>query len=383
MLLPINDYKSFTFSLLGNSDRREILNDLTLNMRNYLLELKFNLTDYLYSFGVLKVVNKELIDISIKLINESNDLVLFDAFNYLISIKQYVIPGHHLFNDEKLQFIAIKMLCLHLKKESTFYYNKIYKLESKSLSDALISTEKFSERILTINMQNLDLFSSELLLILIKESKDNEWLSRSLFEYLNKLFRDFNVFSDMQTLNYLFDIYMILSLKYNFYNNEMVNNIIRNEITEAYHLLFYYLSVFINQADKKIIMTILSTDIFYKDPQFKMSLVCLLISSFRNNLINKNQLENINNSLNNVILASKCKLGRIRGESIEIDYLVYDRLGKELIDNYLVKKYIRCIVYKMRNEGVDESIINLIVEKNRKGLESVFTLHSITDYFKF
>ncbi|ORD95259.1 hypothetical protein A0H76_1052 [Hepatospora eriocheir] len=232
-------------------------------------------------------------------------------------------------------------------------------------------------------MQNLDLFSSELLLILIKESKDNEWLSRSLFEYLNKLFRDFNVFSDMQTLNYLFDIYMILSLKYNFYNNEMINNIIGNEITEAYHLLFYYLSVFINQADKKIIMTILSTDIFYKDPQLKMSLVCLLISSFRNNLINKNQLENINNSLNDVILASKCKLGRIRGESIEIDYLVYDRQGKELIDNYLVKKYIRCIVYKMRDEGVDESIINLIVEKNRKGLESVFTLHSITDYFKF
>src|SRR5690606_34895510 len=132
------------------------------------------------------------------------------------------------------------------------------------------------------------------------------------YEFISNLFKKADKMATLPA-TYLFDLLILLSVKLKKFNSNLVENILNKEITELYNLNFFYISVLINEMNipKEFIMNILSQNALWNDKSFHLSLVCIVISSYKRRLISQKQIENISNSLDpqlKTILLSKCDI---------------------------------------------------------------------------
>ena len=142
----------------------------------------------------------------------------------------------------------------------------------------------------------------------------------------------------------------------------------------------------VDKVDEDLILNILSQNVFYTQKQLLLPMSCLLLGTYKQRIITAEQLSVANSQIHMPILymeLNKLKMVEmgVKTTVMELDYLVNNKEDPKLYTTYLNGKYVRRVLLKMMEEGVDENKIREVYNKNREAVEFEYTLHAITDHF--
>lgn len=344
----------------------------------------------LYQMGVLKYRSNDIINQCLNLINNSKIIepneynMKFDAFLYLIEIKYFVFASME-YLKTPLAFIAAKMTVEYLKINTNFHLKNL-QINIFRHSQILHSTENLIENkidanilnsLFYINQHHLDKYTSMLLFYFVKENLTVE--SELIYNYISLVLNKIELISNITSRGVLFDLYILLGKQLNKFDVKLISKIIKDELTEVYHLLLYYIAANIDKIEKEFVLNILQKTAFYEEKTMHVPLSCLIAASYQIGYINREQVIKINEYIKSEILDYKLKLTNT--STIELYYLTCDVFSQDLIHNFLNKKYARAVIKKMISENINEKILLDIIEKNKKSIEYEYTLHSITILF--
>ncbi|KAM0680503.1 hypothetical protein GINT2_001191 [Glugoides intestinalis] len=240
-------------------------------------------------------------------------------------------------------------------------------------------------RVISILEQNLDEFSSELLFRLIKDNESI--LSPQLTALLCKLF--VNILQiPLNSLCYLFDIYILLTIRFKQYNLSLIERIFNEEMFDFYNLTFLYISVLImeNAIQESFILQILSQDELWKSKDLHTGLAFIIIAAAKKQIISTEQAESASRLLSGylrILILYKLSL-QLPGEYIpEENYLINNIIDSTwFLENFMNKKYTRLVLKKLaKDQSIASEVRILIIEKNLRNVEYEFTLHSIIKFF--
>lgn len=348
---------------------------------------------------ILKFKDPELVNKALSSVNsEISDFdLVFSAFAYLITIHEFG-PCSVSYLDTDLKFICMKFLSNFIKSKEFYHKSKILKsfnnefiAHSESLESVysmcplyFVDVKKLFEKVLSILQINHDEFSSNLLFRLVEN--DKSFLTSQLYDFLSRIFANIHMISVL-SLNYLFEIYISLSISLKKYNFELVETILNKEIIDAYNLCFYYISVLIQETDMKesFIIYILSQNALWNTKELRSGLCCILISAYRKRMIKKEQIENIVQLLDGfdrIFVLYRSGLTNTNDFSCEENFLVNGQFDSNwFIENYLNKKYTRMVIKKMISDKMPLTLIKQIFDKNIANIEFETYPHSITIFF--
>ena len=318
--------------------------------------------------------------------NRSDTYTKFSAFLLLIKTNSNYLPSFDYFNDEDLVFICSKLIVDFLRRNSMFYANKL-NLNTKTNKNAIFVCTDLIKHLLEANKHFNDKYTAALLVQLHKEGYIETKDYKIIFDAINTLLNNkIGNITDISCVAMYFDIYMSLCKSLNYYDNPLVNKIMTEEIVEMYNFMIYYISMNVDKVDEDLILNILSQNVFYTQKQLLLPMSCLLLGSYKQRIITAEQLSVANSQIHVPILymeLNKLKMVEmgVKTTVMELDYLVNNKEDPKLYTTYLNGKYVRRVLLKMMEEGVDENKIREVYNKNREAVEFEYTLHAITDHF--
>lgn len=345
---------------------------------------------YLYQMGILKYRSNDIINQCLALINDVNATepteynIKFDVFLYLIEIKYFIFASME-YLKTPLAFIAAKMTIEYLKANTNFHLKNLQANIFKH-NQTLHSTENLIENkintdvlnsLFYINQHHLDKYTSMLLFYFVKENLTAEL--ELIYNYVSLILNKIELISNIISRGALFDLYILLGKQLNKFDVKLISKIIKDELTEVYHLLLYYIAANIDKIEKEFVLNILQKTAFYEEKTMHIPLSCLIVASYQIGYINKEQVIKINEYIKSEILDYKLKL--MNTNTIELSYLTCNIFSQNLVHNFLNKKYARIVIKKMISENINEKILLDVIEKNKKSIEYEYTLHSITILF--
>lgn len=355
----------------------------------------FKNENILFIASVLKYKDDKVVKFAKNIISSNNSEMALSAFFYLIKIQDYSeysnINLEYLKNESK--FMCIKYLCNFFRTNENFHNKSIiFKYFDQKYLDKNILQEKMG--FILNECYAIDKFASEYTSeLLFRLSKKNEDLmTNELYQMITTVFNNMNSIF-LQPAIYLFDIYISLSLKLKKYNFQLVEYILKNDLTDLYGLCFYYLSIIVSEQDvnKNLILQILQNDAIFSVTELHYSLCFLSISAFRKGIIMEEQICRIYNRFIGYIkiiflyLLSNYKLSRqaIHDYNYEVGYLLFDEFDQKLFtENYLSPKFTRIILKKILNDAnIDKTVAKEMFLKNSNNIEQETFLHSIIVYF--
>lgn len=349
------------------------------------------------------LVNKALSIVNNQVISNSIDLI-FSAFAYLLTVHEFGSCSVK-YLETDLKFICMKYLSNSIKSKDTFHLLKIMKMMNSGViahSDSLetvnvtsplfyLDSQELFKKIINILQINYDEFSSDLLFRLVKSDKN--LLTNQLYDLLTNIFINIHKISSL-SLNFLFEIYILLGISLKKYNLSLIETILTQEIFDIYNLCFYYMSIAIQETDFKesFILYILSQKALWDTKELHGGLSCILISAFKKEIVKLEQIKRIVGSVdgfNKVFILNRAGIELENNEfTPEENYLINGIFDSNwFIENFLNKKYLRMIIKKMlatremQATGVPLEIIQRIVEKNKVNIEYENYPHSISMYF--
>ncbi|KAI5180298.1 hypothetical protein PAEPH01_2730, partial [Pancytospora epiphaga] len=250
------------------------------------LPFKFDTENAFFIATVLKYKDTRLINLARQLIytNTNNHTVIFTVFHYLIALNA---TDEEMFNSKRIndglfyhlggpcRYICLKYLSLSLKNKDTFYKSKI-------LGEEGLQTVDFSRLIpllLGFIEEHADEFSTEVLLRIVRF--EPTLLTKDLYDFITKKFEKIDRLAILP-VQHLFDVYISLSVRLKSYNFEIVERILNNEMIDLFSLVFYYLSVLIQETELPcdFIMNILSQDVLWNERAYHLPLVLMLVAGY-------------------------------------------------------------------------------------------------------
>lgn len=396
-IVPNEDWLAITQNLVRGNDLQRgfthsLIRLLGCNPNLFEGEVRF------FIGSVLRFKEQWLIDEALGIVHKDpysncyNDdtsyvFLAFTAFRYLLTIHHYTIC-HIGYLETNAKYISMKLCSNYLKSNDHFHRDSlVMEKHSSDLKPIDINLPLFNiKNILFLLNSNLDEFSAELLFRVVKNN--NNLLTVDLYNFLLDLFKNL-IKIPLTTLVYLFDIFIILSLKFKKYNLELVQTILNEEMIDFYNLCFLYLSVLIKETTIKnsLILQILSNDELWKTRELQFGLSFILISAYEKNIINKSQIEGIIPFLEGycrILVLNRINIQVPGNYKKEEEYLVsgiFD--GNWFLENFIDKKYVRLVLKKMvKDFNISMGIKQSVIEKNiLNNIEYECTLHSIICYF--
>lgn len=348
---------------------------------------------------VLKYKDPDIVSKAFSIINSENSdfNLVFSAFAYLISVQEFGTCSVS-YLDTDLKFICMRYLSNSIKSKEPYHKSKILKYINSGLiahSESLetihdicplffLDAQKLFDKTIAIFRLHYDEFSSNLLFRLVKNNPS--LLTIQLYDFLTETFRNIHVISSL-SLNYLFEIYISLSISLKKYNLELVETILNKEMLDVYNLCFYYISVLIQETNFKdsFILYILSQNALWNTRDLRPGLCCILISAFKRGIVKKEQIEKVTEFIDGfdlIFVLNRSGLKKTLELGFEENYLINGQFDSNwFLENFLNKKYARMVVKKMIADKMPLSVIQQVFEKNKMNFEFENYLHSITVYF--
>jgi len=333
-------------------------------------------------------------------------LILFTVFRYLISIQEYnsLINLNFFILETDLKFVCMKYISNFMKKFDNYHTKQIL---SKHLDQVIPNPIKLTDTQLELifkeclrTSEPISEFAAELLFRITKLSDDH--LTLQLYNFINLVFDSINSIF-LQAVNFLFDIYISLSIKFKKFNLGIIEYVLNNELTDLYAHCFYYLSVAISQTsiNQQFISQILSKEVLFSVSDLHNSLCFIAVSAFKVGIISKDQAMRIsehfkgftktifiyliskeNNILNDSYFQEKIR-EYARDLECDIRYILTGEFNQQwFIENFLNARLARVIVKKIfKDSTIDKAIAKEVLLKNIKNIEYEGIFHSIIDYF--
>lgn len=344
---------------------------------------------------VLRFKDQALLNEAFSTIKTMNaDLpLIFTIFRYLLTVQEYS-ECHLGYLDTDAKFICMKYLSNFLKSKDMYHRDILLSsrifhhssgLQSVAPSAMASCLGLDTSKILALLDANLDEFSSELLFRIVKG--DESLLVPFLYDFITQLFK--NILKiPLTSLTFIFDVYILLSIKLKRYNLELVETIFNEEMVDFYNICFLYISVLMKETTIKqsFILQILAQDALWSTKELHPGLSFILISTYEKGMINKAQIESISQLLEGytkILVLHKLSIQKAGEYTEEENYLVngvFD--GNWFLENFMNKKYARLVLKKLvKDENVPVPIKQKVIEKNLINVEYENVLHSIVKYF--
>lgn len=391
---PTEDWLVTTQNIVKNNDMTRGCLHRLIRLVNCDVNL-FGVEEKLFIASVLKRKDQDLYNEASQIVKSPNSNIelAFTAFRYLLRIQEYPECSLcHLNTDVK--FICMKLISNSLKSRDTYHREAILKSKVFGHSSSLhsINSRPFSTclgvsvaNILPIVKITLDEFSAELLFRIIKD--DETQLTNELYESITRLFTDI-IRMPTITVNFLIDIYIILSLKLKRYSLALIEKILNEELVDMYCVCFMYMSVLMKETTIKssFVLYILSQTELWETRELHSGLTMILISSYEIGIITREQVMNIVRWLdgyNRVLVFSRLMIpyaGDLTTEEVYLINNVFDETW--FLENFMNKKYVRLVLKKLiTDENVSSQVKQNVIMKNMMNIEYEGMLHSVVRYF--
>jgi len=343
---------------------------------------------------VLKYKDAQVTDVCKRIVNtKSQDSAAFSAFLYLIKMQEFG-PCSWEYLNTPIKPMCMKYYCEIYKSYDHYHLNELHtvmNMEHSPISVTQVlgdSTNLCSSILLSLNTE-IDEITSELLFRMAKAEPGH--LTTDLYTSLTDLFKKMNVISTA-SLQYLFDVYVLLSLKFKKFNQGLIEKILADEILECYAYCFYYLAIMLDSgmADsneiRNLSLQILQQDKLWSEKSVQFSMVCLTVAAYNRGLVTPQQIQLISATLREygkIVLLHKCHAHSKDVADPVGNFLVNDVLDREwLAGNYVDKKYVRMTISKLGKLGEHEVLLEVAKRNSRLIEEEVIAMHSVVRYFK-
>ncbi|KAI5151145.1 hypothetical protein ENBRE01_1928 [Enteropsectra breve] len=344
----------------------------------------------------------------------ADETLAFSAFHYLISVKKYFSCDISYFQEESsCRFIAMKYLSLFYKSTDRYHMNRlnmnhlnmnhlscVLNMQSNSSlysaddSDLMINRDSiFVFLISELETKHINEFNSELLFRMVKAYP--ELLNSKLMDVLSGAMLHVESIGHT-SLVWLFDAFLLVSLKFKKFSLDFVQKIISNELVDSYAYGFYYLAVLLTYSsgavDPSLVVNILSTEAFWAERELQMAMVVLLIAAHKGGLVGEGHVRGVHSLLQEeredgkacrfsdylcLVLISRCGL-QIDASDDPVKRLMADGAFDRqwFLENCMEKRYARLVIKQMLRINAGD-VVNQVIEKNINGIEYEAAPHGI------
>ncbi|KAI4292680.1 hypothetical protein PAPHI01_1954 [Pancytospora philotis] len=350
----------------------------------------------LFVATVLRYRDSSFVASARDIISTSEDqTLLFSAFMYLISTGNCVVGDRSadyasLFFKHigtPCRFVCLRYLSTALQSASNFYRNKIV----GGGAPAALDFDPLVPALTEMAGQSIDEFSTEFLFQTVRAAAASGDAQRTrswpaVYDFVSRLFLKIGEIASAP-VNFLFDTYILLSIRLKRYNLKLIEEIINNDMCDLFAPCFLFLSILIQETaiPQQFVLNILGQDAVWKDTSYHLPLALVLVSAYKKGMVDSPRVMLVAARLGAypaAVLLSRCALPGPAGDP-QTNYIVNGTFDAQWFrDNFIDRKFCRLVLRRLaRDTQVPGGLRDEIIGKNLRNIELELTFHSVTDYF--